>query len=231
MPKRRLAKASPASDLPGLTAYQKAKLKRLTISSLLTKSRVELLATLPAISRAYARFRPQPMKLADANAAARALCAGLPAKSEAVGSLRRRKPLIGDLDFLIDKNHNRGGLLEAAARTAGGKVLAIFAEGPSKVSGIISLPSRIFDRRKSKRPVRITVDLFFAPRADWGSALLHFTGGREFNVRIRAAAKKKGKSLSQHGLRDLSSGEVSRFRSEKALMKAVGYRWHDPTER
>ena len=44
------------------------------------------------------------------------------------------------------------------------------------------------------------IDIEFLPEEEWGSGLLYFTGSKEFNVSMRAIAKKRGYVLNQHGL-------------------------------
>eukprot|EP00039_Didymoeca_costata_P014451 m.233686 g.233686 ORF g.233686 m.233686 type:complete len:488 (-) comp16028_c0_seq11:1933-3396(-) len=55
------------------------------------------------------------------------------------------------------------------------------------------------------------LDLIVVPKKEEGAALLYFTGSAYINRSMRALAKRKGLSLSQHGLKR----DVVRFKGEK----------------
>lgn len=232
MPAREIRRSSPVAALPGLTAERAAALRRQglrTVAELAAALRAGR-ARVPAIAAAYALHPPRPrMPLTLAERFSAALVRGLRAEHPQhrfvpTGSLRRRRPRVGDLDILTTLPASRARVAEAAAR-AGGEALAQFARGADKSSWIVQLPDA------QGRMHRIPLDVFHAPAAEWGSALVHFTGSRAFNIRLRAHARRQGHSLSQHGLRPLAGGPVRRFATERALFSAVGFRWHAPADR
>jgi len=107
------------------------------------------------------------------------------------GSFRRRKETIGDLDLLVETD-------------APGVVLDTFTG--------LGVVDQILNRGPYKAAVRLLrgpqVDLMVMPPGEAGTYLVHFTGSKEHNVKLRARARDRGWSLSEKGyLRiDLESG-------------------------
>lgn len=98
------------------------------------------------------------------------------------GSFRRRRETIGDLDLLaetsdgpalIDRFTNLG-VVESVVNHGGYKAAVRLMRGPQ-------------------------VDLMVMPPGDAGTYLIHFTGSKEHNVRLRARARDRGWSLSEKG--------------------------------
>jgi DNA polymerase (family 10) len=108
------------------------------------------------------------------------------------GSFRRRKETIGDLDLLVETD-------------APGPVLDTFTG--------LGVVDQILNRGPYKAAVRLLrgpqVDLMVMPPGEAGTYLIHFTGSKEHNVKLRARARDRGWSLSEKGyLRiDLETGE------------------------
>ena len=108
------------------------------------------------------------------------------------GSFRRKKETIGDLDLLVETD-------------APGLVLDTFTG--------LGVVDQILNRGPYKAAVRLLrgpqVDLMVMPPGEAGTYLIHFTGSKEHNVKLRARARDRGWSLSEKGyLRiDLETGE------------------------
>jgi DNA polymerase (family X) len=99
------------------------------------------------------------------------------------GSFRRKKETVGDLDLL--------------AETTDPDALMARFTGLGTVDTVIG-------RGGHKSAVRIMrgpqVDLMVMPPGAAGTHLIHFTGSKEHNVRLRARARDRGWSLSEYGL-------------------------------
>ena len=107
------------------------------------------------------------------------------------GSFRRRKETIGDLDLLVETD-------------APGLVLDTFTG--------LGVVDQILNRGPYKAAVRLLrgpqVDLMVMPPGEAGTYLIHFTGSKEHNVKLRARARDRGWSLSEKGyLRIDGNGE------------------------
>ncbi|HET9436522.1 MAG TPA: DNA polymerase/3'-5' exonuclease PolX [Candidatus Limnocylindrales bacterium] len=99
------------------------------------------------------------------------------------GSFRRRRETIGDLDLLAESDE-------------GSAVVERFATLPSVASIINRGPAKAAVALGGRGP---QVDLMVMPPAAAGSYLVHFTGSKDHNVRLRARARDRGWSLSEKG--------------------------------
>ena len=74
----------------------------------------------------------------------------------------------------------------------------------------------------------IGVDLRIVPPAEFGNLLQHFTGSKEHNVKLRERAVKMGLSVSEHGIKDVESGEVETFEDEAGVYERLGLAYIEP---
>lgn len=126
------------------------------------------------------------------------------------GSLRRARATIGDVD-----------LLAAAEDTAA--VTAAFA-GLPMAAGIIA-----------HGEVKASLTLHTGQRADllvvtpgrWGSALQHFTGGKEHNIHFRRLAQERGLTFSEQGFAR-ADGSLVECASEEEVYAVLGLPWIPP---
>ena len=111
---------------------------------------------------------------------------------EAAGSFRRRRETIGDLDIL-------------AETSAPDLLMGRFAD--------LGRVDRVLNRGGHKAAVKLMrgpqVDLMVMPPGEAGTYLIHFTGSKEHNVRLRGRARDRGWSLSEKGYVRLGeNGEI-----------------------
>jgi len=133
---------------------------------------------------------------------------------EPAGSLRRRKPTIGDLDLLAATDDparliaalNRLEEVEDVLSTGTDKSSIVLTEGPQ-------------------------VDLMVCPPAAWGSHLVHFTGSKEHNVALRGMALERGLSLSEKGFKVVESGELQPVATEEEVYARLDLPWIPPEMR
>jgi DNA polymerase (family X) len=111
---------------------------------------------------------------------------------EYAGSFRRKKETIGDLDLLVETDRPE-------------LVLDTFTG--------LGVVDQVIGRGGAKAAVRLLrgpqVDLMVMPPDAAGTYLIHFTGSKEHNVKLRARARDRGWSLSEKGFLaiDLETGE------------------------
>jgi DNA polymerase (family X) len=74
----------------------------------------------------------------------------------------------------------------------------------------------------------ISVDLRIVPPAAFGNLLQHFTGSQAHNVALREDAVGRGLSVSEHGITDAESGEVTLCESEAEVYERLGYPYIEP---
>ena len=74
----------------------------------------------------------------------------------------------------------------------------------------------------------VSVDLRIVPPAAFGNLLQHFTGSKAHNVQLREDAVGRGLSVSEHGITETESGEVTLCESEKDVYARLGYAYIEP---
>jgi DNA polymerase (family 10) len=74
----------------------------------------------------------------------------------------------------------------------------------------------------------IRVDLRIAAPAAFGNLLQHFTGSAEHNVQLREDAVARGLSVSEHGITDTESGEVTLCATEEEVYRHLGLDYIEP---
>jgi len=74
----------------------------------------------------------------------------------------------------------------------------------------------------------IALDLRIVPPAEFGNLLQHFTGSKEHNVKLRERAVKMGLSVSEHGIADTETGEVTRCEDETGVYERLGLAYIEP---
>jgi len=98
------------------------------------------------------------------------------------GSFRRRRETIGDLDLLAETD-DPAALVERFTT--------------------LGIVDRVLGAGSHKAAVQLLrgpqVDLMLMPPGEEGAYLVHFTGSKDHNVRLRGRARDRGWSLSEHG--------------------------------
>jgi len=74
----------------------------------------------------------------------------------------------------------------------------------------------------------ISVDLRIVPPQAFGNLLQHFTGSQAHNVQLREEAVARGLSVSEHGITDTESGDVTLCASEEEVYARLGYAYIEP---
>uniref|UniRef100_A0A8C0G3I4 DNA polymerase n=1 Tax=Chelonoidis abingdonii TaxID=106734 RepID=A0A8C0G3I4_CHEAB len=160
----------------------------------------------------------------------------------ACGSYRRGKATCGDVDVLVthpDGQSHRGifGKLLDSLRRSGfltdDLVIQEDSGNQKKYLGVCRLPG---PGRRHRR-----LDIIVAPHAEFACALLYFTGSAYFNCSMRALAKTRGMSLSEHALhtavvrapggRKVGPGLVLPTPTERDVFTLLGLAYREPTER
>jgi DNA polymerase (family 10) len=120
------------------------------------------------------------------------------------GSMRRMRETVKDLDFIIATEQPevvKEQLLQLA------DIKEVIASGDTKVSVVIE------DHYDVSVDFRMIRDDAFA------TTLHHFTGSKDHNVAMRQLAKARGEKISEYGVENIETGEVTTFDSEKAFFK------------
>ncbi|MGF1635210.1 MAG: DNA polymerase/3'-5' exonuclease PolX [Phycisphaerae bacterium] len=150
-------------------------------------------------------------------------------RAELAGSLRRRRETIGDLDILCCPSADGGEGVEDIGKA--------FASLPD-VEEVIAAGTTKTSVRLRAGP---QADLRVVPEANFGSALLYFTGSKDHNVKLRGMANDRGQTLNEWGLYDRAAFEKAKKEpgrppelkavasdSEEAVYEALGLAWVPP---
>ncbi|MCX6740664.1 MAG: DNA polymerase/3'-5' exonuclease PolX [Candidatus Parcubacteria bacterium] len=130
-------------------------------------------------------------------------------KCDAVGSLRRMKETIGDIDIVVATAAPKN-IIDKFAKAP--FVKNILAKGNTKIS---------ITHRKN-----IRVDLEILPAETYGSLLQHFTGSKEHNVALRTWASAKGLKISEYGIE--KGSKIYHFKDEISLYNFLGMDYIEP---
>jgi DNA polymerase (family 10) len=175
-----------------------------TLRGISARTEAQVLAGIDNLSK-----RVQRLRLNEAEALIERLIAYLelaPGVRSIVpaGSFRRRKETIGDIDLLAETD-DPDALLRRFLATprvrevvnAGGHKAAIaLRDGPN-------------------------VDLMIMPPGEAGTYLVHFTGSKEHNVKLRARARDLGWSLSEKGFLRIDPATGKALTGEAAELRTV----------
>ncbi len=135
-------------------------------------------------------------------------------RAETLGSLRRMKSLVGDIDIAVASNNPK-------------KVIEHFINYPRK--------DRVIEKGPATSSFLTTggnqVDLMVQPPEGFGALLQHFTGSKDHNVHLREYALKKGLSLSERGIKNVKTGKMQKFKTEEEFYSAIGMSWIPPEMR
>jgi DNA polymerase (family X) len=74
----------------------------------------------------------------------------------------------------------------------------------------------------------IAVDLRIVAPTAYGNLLQHFTGSAEHNIELRERAVGMELSVSEHGITDTRTGEVSRYMTEAEVYERLGLAYIEP---
>ncbi|XP_009276086.1 PREDICTED: DNA polymerase lambda isoform X2 [Aptenodytes forsteri] len=160
----------------------------------------------------------------------------------ACGSYRRGKPTCGDVDVLVthpDGQSHRGvfsKLLDSLHRSGFLTDDLVSQEDngdQKKYLGVCRLPGPARCHRR--------LDIIVVPYSEFACALLYFTGSAHFNRSMRALAKTKGMSLSEHALSlavvrgpggvKVASGHTLPTPTERDVFIQLGLPYREPSER
>ncbi|MEK7577431.1 MAG: PHP domain-containing protein [Patescibacteria group bacterium] len=131
-------------------------------------------------------------------------------KIDVLGSLRRKVSTIGDIDF-------------AVATTEPEKVIERFITFPHQKL-IEKGPSGATLLLANGKQVDMRVQ---TPRA-YGAMLQYFTGSKSHNIQLREYGLRMGKSLNEHGIKDIKTGKLHVLSTEKAFYGELGLEYIEP---
>jgi DNA polymerase beta len=139
------------------------------------------------------------------------------------GSYRRQTLQSGDIDVLISYKVNDNYIEQFIKALSDQSILVdTISIGQTKYSGLIKIPNKKYVRR---------LDIRFIPLKSYYTALLYYTGNREFNIFMRQKAIQLGYSLSEYRLYNKKTNKNIPINSEKDIFKKLHMNYINPQDR
>ncbi|MDD3531982.1 MAG: helix-hairpin-helix domain-containing protein [Candidatus Shapirobacteria bacterium] len=129
-----------------------------------------------------------------------------------LGSLRRKTETVGDIDIAV-ASHNPKQVINHFVNFPDCK--KVLSRGERTSASILLTNKKQVDLR------------IVAPK-QMGSMIQHFTGSKDHNIALRELALKKGFSLSEYGIKNLTTKRLASFSKEKPLYLFLGLSWMPP---
>jgi DNA polymerase (family X) len=132
----------------------------------------------------------------------------------AVGSFRRMKETLGDIDYLVVSDTPE-------------VIMDYFASMPEVDQVVGKGPSKTFVKLNNG----MDADLLVVPEESFGSALQYFTGSKEHDVALRKIAISKGLRLNEWGVYDDHNNRLIASSKEEEVYDLLGLEWIPPEMR
>lgn len=132
----------------------------------------------------------------------------------AVGSFRRMKETLGDIDYLVVSDTPE-------------VIMDYFASMPEVDQVVGKGPSKTFVKLNNG----MDADLLVVPEESFGSALQYFTGSKEHDVALRKIAISKGLRLNEWGVYDDHNNRLIASSKEEEVYDILGLEWIPPEMR
>ena len=138
-------------------------------------------------------------------------------RCEFVGSLRRKKEVIGDIDILVCSSDKQRVLIMQAILDHV-KTKNILAHGDTKISFILENGMQC--------------DIRIVNETEYPFALQYFTGSKEHNIEVRSRANSRGLTLNEYGFSEFGKKKpgqkIPECKDEKALYASLGLAFIPP---
>jgi DNA polymerase (family 10) len=135
--------------------------------------------------------------------------------AEPMGSLRRFRDTIGDIDVI------------AVSTGDPEDVMRRFVELPM-VRDVVGHGAR---KSAIVGETGLQIDLRVVEPSQYGSAAIYFTGSKAHNIRLRQMALDRGWTLNEYALSEIDGGAVVASSSEEEVYAALGLPWIPPEAR
>ena len=133
------------------------------------------------------------------------------------GSYRRGKSTSGDIDMVMrSSDFKLSDMIDILHQHK--IIVEVLSKGSKDFKGIAIFNKVIF-----------RLDIMFATKSTWATAILAYTGNAALNRAMRIKAMKQGMKLSQHGL--FRSKKPLPLKTEKEIFKKLGVKYLPPNKR
>jgi DNA polymerase (family 10) len=126
-------------------------------------------------------------------------------KIEALGSYRRKKETVGDIDFAVSTSNPEAVMKHFLEFP---EIVEVIVEGDKKASVVVAREFQL--------------DFRVVPPEKYGSMVQYFTGSKYHNIALRTFALEKGYSLSEYGIKDVKTDNLREFSEEEEFYNFLG---------
>jgi DNA polymerase/3'-5' exonuclease PolX len=142
------------------------------------------------------------------------------------GSYRRGLPYSNDIDVLVCHQKDKKDILRVIIDSLDDKGYLV-----DHLTNKGNTLYRGFCRSLSQKNVVRRIDIRYVPFISRYTALLYFTGSKQYNQFMRARAHKNGFILNEYGIMNLSSKVTHYPSSEREVFKMLGLPYKQPPQR
>ncbi len=135
-------------------------------------------------------------------------------RAELCGSVRRRRETVKDIDIVASAK-DAGPIMDAFVKLP--EVFQVVGHGETKSSIVAEMAL-------GREKVVLNADLRVVTDEQFPITILHFTGSKEHNIRLRQRAIERGLSLNEYAL----TGWTKKLPDEAAVYKALDLVWIPP---
>jgi DNA polymerase (family 10) len=132
-------------------------------------------------------------------------------QAEIAGSARRMADTCKDIDLIATSRDPKTLAVHIAAHET------VASAGNPSENGV-----------KLETQPGISVDVRIVAPEAFGNLLQHFTGSAAHNTVLREIAVSEGLHVSEHGVKDDSTGETEAFQTEREVYERLGYSYIEP---
>lgn len=140
-----------------------------------------------------------------------------PVKYNIVGSYRRKTKDSGDIDIMFVEKNNRDIMSEILSFPY---IIYTFSRGTTSSRAIGGVAGKCRH-----------IDVFTTTEEEYPFALLHYTGSKENNIKLRVIANSKGYMLNEKNLINITTNTPVFLKSEKEIYDFLGVPYVDPEYR
>ena len=143
-------------------------------------------------------------------------------KIKIVGSYRRHKPVVRDIDILFCKENKSVEDYLAYLKKTFSNNIWIYAKGNDKISFVIE---------PFGNGIKYKADIFITSLENYYSTLLYATGSQQHNIKMRTQAKKLNLLLNQNGIFKNGKKINKPSDDEKKLFALLDMQYVEPEKR
>jgi len=149
-----------------------------------------------------------------------------------VGSLRRKKKFVKDIEVLVIAKNDPGGLFGNEPVSAIEIAIKMMLDSDELKPRLNKLGHQTMGKQNKLLVYRgMPLDLFITDAERWAVAMVVRTGSKDSNIRIAKAARDKGWEFNAYGVGFKTPDGIRKCVTEREVFETVGLKYLEPEER